>query len=148
MIELRKVTKKFGSFTAVDHISLHIKAGEFFGFLGPNGAGKTTTTKMMTGLYEPTEGLCLINGHNVHFNSLPAKKSFGYVPDQPYLYDKLTGREFLYFVGGLFHMSAEQVKLKVEEATDIFEIGSFIDKKAEEYSGNAPAGGSFGCSAS
>jgi ABC-2 type transport system ATP-binding protein len=134
MIELRNVTKRFGGFTAVDNISLHIKPGEFFGFLGPNGAGKTTTIKMMTGLYEPTEGLCLVDGHNVHFNSLPAKRSFGYVPDQPYLYDKLTGREFLYFVGGLFHMSSEVVKAKIEEAMDVFEIGAFIDKKGEEYS--------------
>jgi ABC-2 type transport system ATP-binding protein len=134
MIELRNVTKRFGAFTAVDNISLSIKPGEFFGFLGPNGAGKTTTIKMLTGLYEPTEGLCLIDGHNVHFNSLPAKRSFGYVPDQPYLYDKLTGREFLYFVGGLFHMATEKVKLKIDEASDMFEIGSFIDKKGEEYS--------------
>ena len=134
MIELRDVTKRFGSFTAVDRISLHIMPGEFFGFLGPNGAGKTTTIKMMTGLYEPTQGVCLINGHNVHFNSLPAKRSFGYVPDQPYLYEKLTGREFLYFVGGLFHMTPDQIRLKVEEATDLFEIGPFVDKKGEEYS--------------
>jgi len=134
MIDLQNVTKRFGSFTAVDRISLHIEPGEFFGLLGPNGAGKTTTIKMMTGLYEPSEGVCLINGHNVHFNSLPAKRSFGYVPDQPYLYEKLTGREFLYFVGGLFHMTPEQVRVKVEEASDMFEIGSFIDKKGEEYS--------------
>jgi len=105
MIELKNVTKKFGSFTAVDDISLKIEPGQFFGFLGPNGAGKTTTIKMMTGLYEPTAGECLIDGFNIHSNSLPAKKSFGYVPDQPYLYERLTGREFFYFMGGLFHMS-------------------------------------------
>jgi ABC-2 type transport system ATP-binding protein len=134
MIELQNVTKRFGSFTAVDRITLNVARGQFFGFLGPNGAGKTTTIKMMTGLYEPTEGLCLIDGHNVHFNSLPAKRSFGYVPDQPYLYEKLTGREFLYFVGGLFQMEPDQVRVKVEEASDLFEIGSFVDKKAEEYS--------------
>jgi len=134
MIELRNVTKKFGSLTAVDNISLKIEAGQFFGFLGPNGAGKTTTIKMMTGLYKPTAGECLINGHNIHVNSLPAKRSFGYVPDQPYLYEKLTGREFLYFVGGLFDMSSQVLKKKVEELIDVFEVGSFVDKRAEEYS--------------
>lgn len=134
MIELKNVTKRFGSFTAVDNISLTVRPGEFFGFLGPNGAGKTTTIKMMTGLYQPTEGLCLINGHNVHFNSLPAKRSFGYVPDQPYLYEKLTGREFLYFVGGLFHMTHHEIREKIEASLDMFEIGSFVDKRGEEYS--------------
>jgi len=134
MIELRNVTKKFGSFTAVDNLSLKIEPGQFFGFLGPNGAGKTTTIKMLTGLYEPTSGLCLIDGHNIHKSSLPAKRSFGYVPDQPYLYEKLTGREFLYFIGGLFNMPSEEVKRKIEQLKDTFEIGSFIDKRGEEYS--------------
>jgi ABC-2 type transport system ATP-binding protein len=134
MVELRNVTKKFGSFTAVDNISLKLEPGQFFGFLGPNGAGKTTTIKMMTGLYKPTSGVCLINGHDIHTNSLPAKRSFGYVPDQPYLYEKLTGREFLYFVGGLFHMTTAAIKQKIDEAVDLFELGGFIDKRAEEYS--------------
>jgi ABC-2 type transport system ATP-binding protein len=134
MIELKNVTKKFGSFTAVDNISLRIEPGQFFGFLGPNGAGKTTTIKMMTGLYEPTDGQCLINGYNIHTNSLPAKRSFGYVPDQPYLYEKLTGREFLYFIGGLFHMPAGELTARIEDLIETFEVGEFIDKRAEEYS--------------
>jgi ABC-2 type transport system ATP-binding protein len=134
MIELTKVVKKFGSFTAVDNLTLKIERGQFFGFLGPNGAGKTTTIKMMTGLYEPTSGSCVINGFNVHVDPLPAKRSFGYVPDQPFLYDKLTGREFLYFVGGLFHFAPRIVQTRIEELIDVFEIGHFIDKRAEEYS--------------
>ncbi|MDH4069755.1 MAG: ABC transporter ATP-binding protein [Ignavibacteria bacterium] len=134
MIELKNVTKRFGPLTAVDNVTLTVRAGEFFGFLGPNGAGKTTTIKMMTGLYQPTEGVCLINGHNVHFNSLPAKRSFGYVPDQPYLYEKLSGREFLYFVGGLFHMKHDQIREKMDALMDLFEIGPFVDKRGEEYS--------------
>jgi ABC-2 type transport system ATP-binding protein len=134
MIELKNVTKRFGTFTAVDNVSLTVGPGEFFGFLGPNGAGKTTTIKMMTGLYMPTSGICLVDGHDVHSNSLPAKRSFGYVPDQPFLYDKLTGREFLYFVGGLFHMRSEEINRRMEQALDMFEIGSFIDKRADEYS--------------
>lgn len=134
MIKLENVTKKFGSFTAVDNVNLSIEAGQFFGFLGPNGAGKTTTIKMLTGLYEPTAGHCYVNGYDVHWTPLEAKRSFGYVPDQPYLYEKLTGREFLHFVGGLFGMNYGAVKAKIEEVRDFFEIGSFMDKRAEEYS--------------
>ena len=133
-IEIRNVSKKFGSFVAVDNLELSIGKGEFFGFLGPNGAGKTTTIKMITGLYTPTSGTCLINGYDVHRDPIPAKRSIGYVPDQPYLYDRLTGREFLYFIGGIFDMPAALVKSRVEEFIETFEIGDFIDKRGEEYS--------------
>lgn len=134
MIELRNVTKKFDSFIAVDNVSLTIEKGQFFGFLGPNGAGKTTTIKMLTGLYAPTSGSCLINGYDIHLDPLPAKRCIGYVPDQPFLYEKLTGREFLYFVGGIFGMSSETIGAKIDEDIRLFEIGEFIDKRAEEYS--------------
>ncbi len=134
MIELQNVTKKFGSFTAVDNLTLRIEAGRFFGFVGPNGAGKTTTIKMLTGLYEPTAGHCFINGYDVHWTPLEAKRSFGYVPDQPYLYEKLTGREFLHFVGGLFGMPYDVVRKKIDEVKEYFEISSFMDKRAEDYS--------------
>ena len=134
MIQLNNVSKKFGSFTAVDNLSLVIEKGQFFGFLGPNGAGKTTTIKMLTGLYQPTSGACLINGHDISRYPLPAKRSFGYVPDQPYLYDKLTGREFLFFIGGLFGLPADRLKQKIEEFVEVFELGRFVDKRAEEYS--------------
>ena len=133
-LQISHVTKKFGPFTAVDDLNLSIDRGEFFGFLGPNGAGKTTTIKMITGLYAPTSGSCLIDGHDIHTDPLPAKRSIGYVPDQPFLYDKLTGREFLYFVGGLFGLSVPVVKQKIVEFIETFEIGDFIDKRAEEYS--------------
>jgi ABC-2 type transport system ATP-binding protein len=89
---------------------------------------------MITGLYVPTSGSCLINGHDVHTDPVPAKRSLGYVPDQPFLYEKLTGREFLYFVCGLFSMPVAVVKEKIEEYIDMFEIGDFIDKRGEEYS--------------
>lgn len=134
MIELRNLVKKFGSFTAVNGLNLKIEPGQFFGFLGPNGAGKTTTIKMMTGLYEPTSGSCLINGFDVHIKPLNAKRSFGYVPDQPHLYEKLTGREFLHFVGGLFNLPTAAVRDRIAELIDVFEIGHFIDKRGEEYS--------------
>lgn len=134
MIELRNVTKKFGPFTAVDNVSLKIEPGQFFGFLGPNGAGKTTTIKMMTGLYQPNAGECLIGGHDIQKDPANAKMSFGYVPDQPHLYDKLSGREFLYFVGGLFNMKDDAIAKRIAELIDVFEIGPFVDKRAEEYS--------------
>jgi len=134
MIELRSITKHFGTFAAVDNVSLKIEKGEFFGFLGPNGAGKTTTIKMMTGLYRPTSGSCIINGFDVQQAPLRAKRSFGYVPDQPYLYEKLTGREFLYFIGGLFDLDLDLLDEKIEQCSETFDLGKFIDKRADEYS--------------
>ena len=134
MIELRNVTKKFGSFTAVDDISLVVPAGEFFGFLGPNGAGKTTTIKMMAGLFSPTSGQIFINGYDVVKNPLEAKAFTSYVPDQPFLYDKLTGREFLYFIGGLYKMEKKAIAAKIEEVIEHFDIGDWVDKRTEDYS--------------
>jgi len=134
MIELRRVAKKFGTFVAVDGIDLHIPRGQLYGFLGPNGAGKTTTIRMMTGLYRPTSGACLVNGCDVQLDPLNAKRAIGYVPDQPHLYEKLTGREFLFFIGGLFRMPSSRVRAKIEESVRAFELERFIDKRAEEYS--------------
>src|SRR3989304_2428198 len=114
MIILKNLTKKFGPFTAVDDLSLTVPEGEFFGLLGPNGAGKTTTIKMMTGLFTPTVGEILINGYNVVKQPLEAKATFGYIPDHPYLYDKLTGREFIYYMGGLYNMKKEELKENVD----------------------------------
>jgi ABC-2 type transport system ATP-binding protein len=134
MIELRNVTKKFGNLTAVDNISMTVPPGEFFGFLGPNGAGKTTTIKMMAGLFAPTSGQILINGFDVVQNPIEAKLWTSYVPDQPFLYDKLTGREFLYFIGGLYKMKKREVARKIEEVIEHFEIGEWVDKRTEDYS--------------
>jgi ABC-2 type transport system ATP-binding protein len=134
VIELQNISKHFGSFVAVDTISLRVAPGEFLGFLGPNGAGKTTTIKMMTGLYRPTSGSCTINGFDIQTHPVEAKQSFGYVPDQPHLYDRLTGREFLFFVGGLFKRDGETVKLRIAQYAQLFEMEPFLDKPAEEYS--------------
>ncbi len=134
MIELQNLTKKFGDFVAVDNISLKIPSGEFFGFLGPNGAGKTTTIKMMTGLFTPTSGQISINGFDVERQPLEAKSTFGYIPDHPYLYDKLTGREFIYYMGGLYGIEKENLKESVERVIDLMELSSWVDKKTEDYS--------------
>jgi ABC-2 type transport system ATP-binding protein len=134
MIELSCVTKKFGSFTAVDNLTITIPQGEFFGFLGPNGAGKTTTIKMIVGLFTPTNGDIIVNGCNIRSNPIEAKQSIGYVPDIPFLYDKLTGREFLYLVGGLFRIPKPVLNERITELVDHFEIGSWVDKQTEDYS--------------
>ncbi|HLF19414.1 MAG TPA: ABC transporter ATP-binding protein [Bacteroidota bacterium] len=134
MIELRNITKKFGSFTAVNDLSLNVRSGEFFGFLGPNGAGKTTTIKMMAGLFSPTSGEIIINGFNVVTRHIEAKQTIAYVPDQPFLYDKLTGREFFYFVGGLYKIPKEKLHKKIPDLIAHFEIGDWVDKRTEDYS--------------
>lgn len=134
MIRLVHLTKKFGSFTAVDDVNLEVQAGEFFGFLGPNGAGKTTTIKMMTGLFSPTSGQVFIDGYDIAKQATEAKHSTGFIPDQPFLYDKLTGREFLYFSGGLYRMDKRQLRKRIDELIDHFKIEEWIDKRAEDYS--------------
>ena len=134
MIELKNLRKTFGNFVAVDDVSLSIPAGEFFGFLGPNGAGKTTTIKMMTGLFTPTSGSIIINGFDIVKDPIRAKATFGYIPDHPYLYDKLTGREFIYYMGGLYGMGKQELKEAADRVIDLLELASWIDKKTEDYS--------------
>ena len=134
MIELLNVTKTFGSFAAVDALTLTVPAGEFFGFLGPNGAGKTTTIKMIAGLFTPSKGEIRINGFDTVKQPLLAKKHLAYIPDQPFLYEKLTGREFLFFVAGLFEMKKSAAAEEIEELITHFEIGEWIDKRTEDYS--------------
>jgi ABC-2 type transport system ATP-binding protein len=134
VIALDHVVKSYNGFAAVNDISLTVTQGQFFGFLGPNGAGKTTTIKMMTGLLRPTSGVCRINGIDVQADPVGAKRCIGYVPDQPYLYDRLTGREFLIFLGGLFRLDRALLLARMEEYVALFEMAAFIDKPAEEYS--------------
>jgi ABC-2 type transport system ATP-binding protein len=134
MLKLVNLTKKFGNFVAVNNINLEINSGDFFGFLGQNGAGKTTTIKMITGLYSPTSGSVLIDGIDIQNNPLEAKQLIGYIPDQPFLYEKLTGREFLYFCGGLYQLEKNKLKYKIEETIDQLKIEQWVDKRTEEYS--------------
>ncbi len=134
MLIIKNVTKKFGSFTAVNKLNLHIKTGDFFGFLGQNGAGKTTTIKMISGLYNATSGSILINGFDICKEPIKAKSLIGYIPDQPFIYEKLTGREFLFFSGGLYSIHKEKLKIIIDEIIEKLEIGNWIDKRTEEYS--------------
>ena len=134
MIEISNVTKTFGSKTAVKDLSLSIKAGEVFAFLGPNGAGKTTTIKMLVGLLQPTKGKIKINNYDMSVDYIKAKQNIAYVPDQPYLYDKLTGRETLEFIGQMYNMPKKKVKEKIDYLIELFELYDYIDSLCESYS--------------
>src|SRR6516164_9485695 len=111
MIHLDRVRKQYGSKTAVEGLSLEVPAGELFAFLGPNGAGKTTTIKMLVGLLFPTSGSVRIGGHDLATDGDRARQLLAYVPDQPFLYEKLTGREFLEFVAEMYGLSAAEARL-------------------------------------
>ena len=134
MIRLQNVTKKYGSKLAVDNLCLEIPGGELFAFLGPNGAGKTTTIKMMVGLLRPTGGKVELCDVDVVKNPRAANRMVGYVPDQPYLYDKLTGREFLRFTAEMYGMAREHADRSIEDQITAFELEDFVDELTESYS--------------
>ena len=134
MIRLNDLTKRYGSFTAVNHINLSVEAGELFGFLGPNGAGKTTTLRMMAGILQPTGGLVTIGGKDISENPLAAKAKLGYIPDRPFVYDKLTGAEFLRFVAALYGQGGDRVEQRLNELLELFELAPWRDELTEAYS--------------
>lgn len=134
MIELENVSKHYGPKVAVRDLSLRIAAGELFAFLGPNGAGKTTTIKMMCGLLFPTSGQIRIGGFDLRTQGRQARQLISYVPDQPFLYEKLTGREVLQFIGEMYGMPRQLQQQRIEEMIDLFELGSFVDELTEQYS--------------
>jgi ABC-2 type transport system ATP-binding protein len=134
MIEITGLTKSYGSKRAVDGLDLSVGAGVFFTFLGPNGAGKTTTMKTMAGLLHPDSGTVIIDGIDVVKDPVAAKERIGYIPDHPFLYGKLTGWEFLEFVGGLYRMSPGEVKEKGQALLDTFDLGMEADNLVESYS--------------
>jgi ABC-2 type transport system ATP-binding protein len=134
MIQLDKVTKRYGTKTAVHEMSLDVPAGELFAFLGPNGAGKTTTIKMLCGLLFPTSGSVRVGGYDLHTDGNRARQLLSYVPDQPYLYEKLTGREFLQFIADMYGLSRDQGRRRVAEAIEQFRLSEFIDDLTERYS--------------
>src|SRR5512143_4259959 len=134
MIQLFDLTKRYGSFTAVDRVTLAVPKGALYGFLGPNGAGKTTTLRMMAGILRPTAGRVLIGGDDVVRLPLAAKMRLGFIPDRPFVYDKLTGAEFLRFVAGLYGQQGEAVERRVAELLEVFELSSWKDELIEAYS--------------
>jgi len=133
-IALYGVRKTYGRQVAVSNLTLEIPRGELFAFLGPNGAGKTTTIKMIVGLLRPDTGTVTVCGHTIGANGLAAKARLAYVPDLPFLYDKLTGREFLYFVAEMFAISAETRDRRLEELFRRLDIGDYVNQLTESYS--------------
>jgi ABC-2 type transport system ATP-binding protein len=134
MIDITSVTKRYGPKVAVRDLTLHVPAGELFAFLGPNGAGKTTTIKMLCGLLFPSEGAVKVGGFDLVSHGDQARALISYVPDQPFLYEKLTGREFLQFTADLYAMPPARARQKIAEVIDLFRLDDFVDDLTERYS--------------
>jgi ABC-2 type transport system ATP-binding protein len=134
VIELLDVEKKYGSKVAVRKLNLNIRAGELFAFLGPNGAGKTTTIKMVCGLLFPTSGTVRVGGFDMARQGDDARKLISYVPDQPFLYEKLTGREFLQFTADLYALEPDHARRRMETVIELFHLRDFADTLTERYS--------------
>jgi ABC-2 type transport system ATP-binding protein len=133
-IEVKDLTKYYGSFCAVDHITFEVEAGEFFGFLGPNGAGKTTTVRMLTGLSEPSEGNASIMCYDISRDPFHAKEHFGVVPEVSNIYEDLTAWDNLMFAGELYGMSRSERSRRANELLNVFELTEFKDKKVRGFS--------------
>lgn len=134
MIELDKLVKKFGDLTAVAGIDLKVERGEFFAVLGPNAAGKTTTIRMIAGLIKPTSGTARVAGFDIQSEPLEARRRLAYVPDFPFLYDKLTPWEFFRFTGQLFRMEEDRMEAQARELAERFHLEPFLGKPIEGLS--------------
>ncbi|MCB0218605.1 MAG: ABC transporter ATP-binding protein [Chrysiogenetes bacterium] len=134
MIRVEGLTKVYDQFTAVNGIDLHVREGEIYGFLGPNGAGKTTSIRMMIGLLKPTSGRIVLGGKDLEADPIGAKQIVGFVPDRPYIYEKLTAREFLEFMGGVYGVDKETVAKRGAELLEFFDLTNWTDELIESYS--------------
>src|SRR5581483_1015259 len=134
MIQARQLCKHFGALKAVDRLDLEIAQGEFFAFLGPNAAGKTTTIKMLAGLLRPTSGTCAIGGFDMQKSPEAAKRLLAYVPDFPFLYDKLTCTEFMRFIGDLFAIDRREMALRTDALFERFSLADFRNELTENLS--------------
>ncbi len=134
MLAIRGVSKQFGKLVAVDNLTLDIPDGTVHAFLGPNGAGKTTTIRMCVGLLRPNRGSISIDGHDVVADGVAARRKLAYVPDEPYLYDRLTGREFLDFTARVYGLDRAAFAQRYDEVCSRFGLGGFVDQLAEGYS--------------
>jgi ABC-2 type transport system ATP-binding protein len=134
MIKLTGLTKRYGGFTAVNAIDLAVQRGQLFGFLGPNGAGKTTTLRMIAGILRPTAGTVEIGGVDISADPIAAKSKLGFIPDRPFIYEKLTGAEFLRFVAGLYDQEGPKVEHRGRELLALFDLEEWQDELVESYS--------------
>src|SRR5437870_2434093 len=134
MIAIYELTKEYAKFRAVDGVSLEVPRGRIHGFLGPNGAGKTTTIKMIAGLLKPTAGRIVVNGHDLAKDPEAAKASLGFIPDRPFIYEKLTAGEFLRFHGGLFGLDDGAAAVRSREMLELFELSRWEDELVESFS--------------
>jgi len=134
VLRLEGVVKRYGDFTAVAGLDLVVERGRVFGFLGPNGAGKTTTIRMIAGVLRPSEGRILIGGDDVVADPIAAKSRIGYIPDRPFLYEKLSGVEFLRFVAGLWGRDGGEVEERAERFLELFHLTPWRDELLESYS--------------
>ena len=134
MIRISQLTKRYGRFTAVDRIDLAVPSGELFGFLGPNGAGKTTTFRMIAGILRPTGGTIEVGGIDINRRPLEAKARLGFIPDRPFVYDKLTGAEFLRFAAALYGQQGAVIERRIDELLELFELTRWKNELTESYS--------------
>jgi ABC-2 type transport system ATP-binding protein len=134
VIQLLNVTKRYGQLIAVDALNLKVKAGEIFGFLGPNGAGKTTTIRVMMGILKPSTGQVVLGGYDVEREPEKAKAIAGFIPDRPFIYEKLTGSEFLHFVGKLHHLETVRLQRRIAELLEYLELTPWQNELVESYS--------------
>lgn len=134
MITFENLTKTYSGRKAVDNLNLEISRGTIFGFIGPNGAGKTTTIKMMAGVLKPTEGRILINGLDIAKEPSRAKMIIGFIPDRPFLYEKLSGKEFLMFKAGLYGIMGDALHERIDGLLSLFELTDWADELIEAYS--------------
>ena len=131
MIKLTNLVKRYGSFTAVNSINLEVPRGELFGFLGPNGAGKTTTLRMIAGILRPTSGTVHIGGIDLATDPIRAKSKLGFIPDRPFIYEKLTGSEFLRFVAGLYNQDGAAIEHRARELLALFDANPAQARRAQ-----------------
>lgn len=134
MIEFQQVHRSYGDKVAVADLNLRVEAGELYALLGHNGAGKTTAIKMLVGLIRPASGSIRVGGFDLVEQTRQATALVGYVPDQPFLYDKLSGREIMHFVGRMYGMDVRQVNRATDHEIERFELGEFVDELTETYS--------------
>jgi ABC-2 type transport system ATP-binding protein len=134
MIQVEHLSKLYGTFKAVDDVSLDVAPGEIHGFLGPNGAGKTTSIRIIGGLLKPSSGRVVIDGHDLERSPQAAKAALGFIPDRPFLYEKLTADEFLRFHGGLYGIASAEAERRGRELLELFDLSSWRGELIESFS--------------